>query len=140
MPEPSWPKTPEQYEDSLRKMNFKIYLMGELVKNWVDHPIIRPSMNAVKMTYELAQKLEHEDLMTVKIPSYGNKIQPLHTSASEPRRSGKKSQDAASAGTEDGSLFSAMCRHGCHERGRQHRTLKWIRNSEQNTMNGLLNF
>jgi len=35
-------KTPEQYEDSMRKMNFKIYLMGELVKNWVDHPIIRP--------------------------------------------------------------------------------------------------
>ena len=41
-------KTPEQYEESLRKMNFKIYLMGELVKNWVDSPIIRPSMNSVK--------------------------------------------------------------------------------------------
>ena len=43
-------KTPEQYEDSLRKMNFKIYLMGERVENPVDHPIIRPSMNSVKMT------------------------------------------------------------------------------------------
>ena len=41
-------KTPEQYEESLRKMNFKIYLMGELVENWVDNPIIRPSMNSVK--------------------------------------------------------------------------------------------
>jgi len=36
-------------------MNFKIYLMGELVKNVVDHPIIRPSMNSVKMTYALAR-------------------------------------------------------------------------------------
>ena len=26
-------KTPEQYEESMRKMNFKIYLMGELVNN-----------------------------------------------------------------------------------------------------------
>ena len=43
-------KTPEQYEESLRKMNFKVYLMGELVKNVVDHPIIKPSMNSVKMT------------------------------------------------------------------------------------------
>ena len=25
-------KTPQQYEDSLRKMNFKLYLMGELIE------------------------------------------------------------------------------------------------------------
>jgi len=67
-------KTPEQYEDSLRKMNFKIYLMGELVENWVDHPIIRPSMNSVKMTYALAQKPEYEDLMTAKSHLTGQKI------------------------------------------------------------------
>lgn len=30
-------KTPEQYEDSLRKLNFKVYLMGERVENPVDH-------------------------------------------------------------------------------------------------------
>jgi len=41
-------KTPEQYEDNLRKMKFKVYLMGEEVKNIVDHPIIRPAMNSVK--------------------------------------------------------------------------------------------
>ena len=67
-------KTPEQYEDSLRKMNFKIYLMGDLVKNWVDHPIIRPSMNSVKMTYALAQKPEYEDLMTATSHLTGKKI------------------------------------------------------------------
>ena len=67
-------KTPEQYEESLRKMNFNIYLMGELVKNPVDHPMIRPSMNSVKMTYALAQKPEYEDLMTTKSHLTGEKI------------------------------------------------------------------
>ena len=47
--------TGEQYEESLRKLNMKVYLLGEIVKNPVDHPIIRPSMNSVKLTYSLAQ-------------------------------------------------------------------------------------
>ncbi|EIW19214.1 MULTISPECIES: 4-hydroxyphenylacetate 3-hydroxylase family protein [Pelosinus] len=57
-------KTAEQYEESLRKLNLKVYLQGELVTNPVDHPIIRPSMNSVKMTYVLAQNPEYKDLMT----------------------------------------------------------------------------
>jgi len=53
-------KTPGQYEASLRRMHFKVYMMGELVQNPVEHPIIRPSMNAVKMTYALAQVPEYD--------------------------------------------------------------------------------
>jgi 4-hydroxybutyryl-CoA dehydratase/vinylacetyl-CoA-Delta-isomerase len=67
-------KTPEEYEASLRKLNFKIFLMGERVKNPVDHPIIRPSMNSVKMTYALAQDPQHEDLMTARSHLTGKKI------------------------------------------------------------------
>ncbi len=67
-------KTAEQYEESLRKMNLKVYLLGELVKSPVDHPIIRPSMNSVKMTYALAHNPEHEDLMTAKSHLTGEKI------------------------------------------------------------------
>ena len=67
-------KTPEQYEESLRKLNLKIYMFGELVKNPVDHPIIRPSMNSVKMTYKLAQMPEYEDLMTANSSLTGEKI------------------------------------------------------------------
>ena len=67
-------KTPEQYEESLRKLNLKVYLLGELVENPVDHPIIRPSMNSVKMTYALAQDPEHEDLMTATSHLTGQKI------------------------------------------------------------------
>ncbi|MDD5524280.1 MAG: 4-hydroxyphenylacetate 3-hydroxylase N-terminal domain-containing protein, partial [Smithella sp.] len=67
-------KTANQYEESLRKMNLKVYLPGELVKNPVDHPIIRPSMNSVKMTYALAQDTQHEDIMTAKSHLSGEKI------------------------------------------------------------------
>ena len=66
--------TGQQYEDSLRKLNLKVYLQGELVKNPVDHPIIRPSMNSVKMTYDLAQDPQYEDLMTAKSSLSGKKI------------------------------------------------------------------
>ena len=34
--------TKEQYIESLRKMNLKVYLMGERIENPVDHPMIRP--------------------------------------------------------------------------------------------------
>ena len=67
-------KTGKEYEDSLRKMKFKVYLMGEKVDNPVDHPIIRPSMNSVKMTYELAHDPAHEDLMTAKSHLGGKKV------------------------------------------------------------------
>jgi 4-hydroxybutyryl-CoA dehydratase/vinylacetyl-CoA-Delta-isomerase len=67
-------KTPEQYEESLRKLKLQVYLLGERVENPVDHPIIRPSMNSVKMTYALAQEPEHEDLMTATSHLTGHKI------------------------------------------------------------------
>lgn len=67
-------KTAEQYEESLRKLNMKVYLLGEVVSSPVDHPIIRPSMNSVKMTYALAQEPQHEDLMTATSHLSGQKI------------------------------------------------------------------
>lgn len=66
--------TGAQYEESLRKLKLKVYLQGEKVANIVDHPIIRPSMNSVKATYELAQMPEYEDLMTATSHLTGKKI------------------------------------------------------------------
>ena len=34
--------TGAQYIESLRKMKTRVYMFGEEVKDWVDHPIIRP--------------------------------------------------------------------------------------------------
>ena len=79
-------KTGQQYEESLRKLNLKVYLQGELVKNPVDHPIIRPSMNSVKMTYELAQDPQYAELMTATSHLTGKKVNRfchLHQSADD---------------------------------------------------------
>jgi len=67
-------KTPEQYEESLRNLNLKVYLQGELVENPVDHPVIRPSLNSVKKTYELAQLPEYQELMTATSHLTGEKV------------------------------------------------------------------
>jgi 4-hydroxybutyryl-CoA dehydratase/vinylacetyl-CoA-Delta-isomerase len=52
----------------------KIYMFGETVDNPVDNPILRPSLNSVKATYDLAQLPEHADLMTAKSHLTGKKI------------------------------------------------------------------
>jgi len=67
-------KTREEYIESLRKMNFKLYIFGERVTNIVDHPIVQPSMNSVAMTYELAHDPQYEDLMTATSNLTGKKI------------------------------------------------------------------
>ncbi len=66
--------TGEQYVESLRKLNLQVYMFGEKVENVVDNPILKPSMNSVKMTYDLAHKPEYEDLMTTTSQITGNKI------------------------------------------------------------------
>lgn len=78
--------TREQYVESLRKMNLKVYLFGELIENPVDHPVIRPSMNSVAMTYELAQQDEYKELMTAKSNLTGeivNRFCHLHQSTED---------------------------------------------------------
>lgn len=67
-------KTGQEYIDSIRKMDMEIYMFGEKVENPVDNPILRPSLNSVKMTYDLAQQEEHRELMVVKSPFTGNDI------------------------------------------------------------------
>ncbi|MGI9054667.1 MAG: 4-hydroxyphenylacetate 3-hydroxylase N-terminal domain-containing protein [Pyrinomonadaceae bacterium] len=49
-------KTSEDYINSLRNRNLKVYLFGELVEDIVEHPMIRPSINAVAETYDLAER------------------------------------------------------------------------------------
>ena len=66
--------TGEQYVESLRKLDLKVYMFGEKVENVVDNPIIRPSMNSVKMTYDLAQMPEYKDLLISTSIITGKKI------------------------------------------------------------------
>ena len=66
--------TGQEYIDSIRNMKLRVYMFGEEVADPVDNPIIRPSLNSVRMTYDLAQEPEHEDLMTVIAPETGQRI------------------------------------------------------------------
>ena len=78
--------TGAQYIESLKKLNTKVYMFGEEVKNWVDHPMIRPSINCLAMTYELAQDPQYADLMTVKSNLTGktvNRFSHLHQSTED---------------------------------------------------------
>ncbi len=78
--------TGEQYIESLRKLNTRVYMFGEKIDNWVDHPIIRPSINCVAMTYDLALDPEYADLMTAKSNLTGevvNRFSHLHQSTED---------------------------------------------------------
>lgn len=67
-------KTKEQYIESLRKLNHKVYLFGELIESPVDHPMISPSLNSVAMTYELANDPQYENIMTATSNLTGKKV------------------------------------------------------------------
>lgn len=66
--------TGEQYIQSIREMNMQIYMFGKKIGNSIDNPILRPSLNSVKATYDLAQMDEYEDLMTTTSSITGEKI------------------------------------------------------------------
>ena len=65
-------RTADEYIQSLRNRKLKVYLFGELVGEPVDHPVIRPSINAVADTYRLAE--EDPELATVKSSLSGQRV------------------------------------------------------------------
>jgi 4-hydroxybutyryl-CoA dehydratase/vinylacetyl-CoA-Delta-isomerase len=70
-----------EYIESLRGRKLKVFLMGDLVEEPVDHPIIRPSINAVAKTYDLAN--EDSELASAVSPLTGARVNRfLHISAS----------------------------------------------------------
>lgn len=78
--------TRDEYIKSLREMNLQVYFMGQKIDNPVDHPMIRPSLNSVAMSYALAQKDEYKDLMTATSHLTGktiNRFCHIHQSAGD---------------------------------------------------------
>ncbi len=65
-------RTAEEYVQSLRNRQLKVYLFGELVKEPVDHPVIRPSINAVAETYRLAK--DEPDVATAQSSLTGKRV------------------------------------------------------------------
>lgn len=58
----------------MRRQKKRIFLAGETIENYVDHPIIRPSINASAMTYELSHRPEYDGLLTATSSLTGKKI------------------------------------------------------------------
>ena len=78
--------TGEEYIESIGKMKVQVYMFGKKVERPVDDPILRPSLNSVRMTYDLAQQAEYEDLMTAISPYTGkrvNRFTHIHQSAED---------------------------------------------------------
>ena len=68
-------KTAQEYIQSLKDLGpRKVYVLGKQIEDIVEHPMIRPSINACAMTYKLAEMPEHEDLLTTTSHLTGKKI------------------------------------------------------------------
>lgn len=78
--------TGEQYIESIRSMKMHIFCLGEELETSVGHPILQPSLNSVKMTYDLAQETEYRKLMTAVSQLTGrtiNRFTNLHQNCSD---------------------------------------------------------
>ncbi len=78
--------TAEQYLTSLRRINYRAFMFGERVENIVDHPMIRPSINAVAQSYELAGAPSCKGLLTARSGLSGktvNRFTHLHQGADD---------------------------------------------------------
>lgn len=64
--------TGADYIASLRGRGLAVWLFGEKIAEPVDHPIVRPSINALARTYDLA--VEHPELASVVSPFTGERV------------------------------------------------------------------
>ncbi len=103
-----------EYIESLRGRGLKVYLFGELVAEPVDHPVIRPSINAVAETYDLAAR--NPELATAVSPYTGEPVNRFLHIVRLARGSRDAEQDAAAARPAHRHLLPALRRHGCAER------------------------
>jgi 4-hydroxybutyryl-CoA dehydratase/vinylacetyl-CoA-Delta-isomerase len=66
-------KTPEQYIATIRaRKPMGIWFRGEKIKDPLQHPALRPSVETIKRIYELAHHPKFKDLLTIKSHLTGN--------------------------------------------------------------------
>jgi 4-hydroxybutyryl-CoA dehydratase/vinylacetyl-CoA-Delta-isomerase len=67
-------KTKKQYKESIRGLNFLVYMWGKRGKYLADNPVVSPSFNTLSMIYEMAHNPEYVDIMTATSHITGEKI------------------------------------------------------------------
>jgi 4-hydroxybutyryl-CoA dehydratase/vinylacetyl-CoA-Delta-isomerase len=55
-------KTAQEFVESISELRQDSYILGDKVENTTQHPILRPSLNALAKTYELAHDPHHTEL------------------------------------------------------------------------------
>ena len=78
-------KTPGEYLESIKK-DLNLYMFGEKIEKFWEHPIIIPTINSTKRSYELAQIPEYQDLMLTKSHMTGetiNRFSHIHHSVED---------------------------------------------------------
>ncbi|MFX0001479.1 MAG: 4-hydroxyphenylacetate 3-hydroxylase family protein [Candidatus Hodarchaeota archaeon] len=78
-------KTPKEYLESIKRP-INLYMFGEKIKEFWNHPIIKPSINTVMKIYELAQMDEYKELMTANSHLTGeiiNRFTHIHQSVDD---------------------------------------------------------
>ncbi len=67
-------KTAQEYIDSIKQLRLNAYSFGKKIDCPAEHPLIRPSLNAVAMTYEVANNPEYQDVATANSHLTGDRI------------------------------------------------------------------
>ncbi|MHA1939354.1 MAG: 4-hydroxyphenylacetate 3-hydroxylase N-terminal domain-containing protein, partial [Candidatus Thorarchaeota archaeon] len=79
--------TGDDYRASLKKRKpLKVYYLGERIKDPVEHPIIKASINSIALTYDLVHDEKNRNLMTANSVLTGetiNRFCHLHNSTED---------------------------------------------------------
>lgn len=80
------PMTRHEYVESLRRLQRRVFVLGEEVADPVEHPLLRPSLNACAETYALAEDPACAPLALAHSPTAGglvNRFTHLHQGAGD---------------------------------------------------------
>lgn len=103
--------TGDDYINSLRGRDLDVYLFGERVAEPVDHPMIRPSMNALKATYDLA--IEEPELATEYSPISEKQVNRFLHIPTSPDQLVKKNRMQRKLGQMTGTCFQRCAGLDC---------------------------
>ena len=105
--------TADDYFASLRGRGMNVFFMGERVPEPVDHPVIRPSVNAMAETYRIAT--ERPELASARTDIGGCQVNRFLHVPTEPARSRHQARDAARARAPHRHLLPALRRPRRHQ-------------------------
>jgi 4-hydroxybutyryl-CoA dehydratase/vinylacetyl-CoA-Delta-isomerase len=63
-----------EYVESLKKLRKKVYMFGEEIRDVTVHPFLKPTLNSIALTYQLAHDERYRDLLTATSHLTGRRI------------------------------------------------------------------